>query len=130
MLRQGPGHFTKNGYGLPVDIWSFGILVYVLFTAEDPWDEGTIMGDIFHVDLRTRPDLEHRAPVDVIQMMFRATRKEASERPSISELVRHMHGVPHLGADSEHIHSQSVHSRGTSTRNDDKRAAAKPPRFW
>ena len=88
--RQGPGPFTKNGYGLPADIWSCGVLLYVLFSIEEPWNEETLMNDIFQKELWITPELVHRASPDVIRMMSCATRKEPTERPSISELVRRM----------------------------------------
>lgn len=91
----GPIHFVapemiKGSYDQRADIWSFGVVAYVLLYGEYPFDgkdEATIMNKILYDKPDTRS--EHPKSQKVIDFIEMILKKKPEERPSWTKIQNH-----------------------------------------
>ena len=85
---------VEQGYsGDLVDIWSCGVVLFVLLAGNTPWDEPLDRSYEFHEYLKTngRPDDElwHKLPPDTLSLLRGMMRVDAKDRFSLAEIRRH-----------------------------------------
>ena len=86
--KQGGGY-----YGDFVDIWSCGIVLFVLLVGNTPWDEPLDRSYEFNEYVKTngRPDDElwHNLPAETLSLLRGMMRVEPKERFSLADVRRH-----------------------------------------
>ena len=89
-----PAKKLEQGYqGDYVDIWSCGVVLFVLLVGNTPWDEPLDRSYEFHQYVKTngRPDDElwHNLPPDTLSLLRGIMRVNPKERFSLAEIRRH-----------------------------------------
>ena len=99
---------TEGYYGDIVDIWSCGVVLFVLLVGNTPWDEPLPRSYEFNEYIQTngRPDDElwHNLPSDTLSLLRGMMRVDPSTRFSIDDVRRHpwfTRQNPHLAPDGK-----------------------------
>ena len=83
----------KGYYGNLVDIWSCGVVLFVLLVGNTPWDEPLDRSYEFHeyVETNGRPndELWNNLPSETLSLLRGMMRVEPSERSSLADVRRH-----------------------------------------
>eukprot|EP00928_Gymnodinium_smaydae_P067707 TRINITY_DN5070_c3_g2_i1.p1 TRINITY_DN5070_c3_g2~~TRINITY_DN5070_c3_g2_i1.p1 ORF type:complete len:506 (+),score=101.58 TRINITY_DN5070_c3_g2_i1:240-1757(+) len=87
---------NKTKYGVKCDVWSAGIILYMLLTTEHPFcecagdgkDLNLLFSRIKGSDFRRKPLVDQGATIDEIELVDVMLRKNANERPSATELLQ------------------------------------------
>jgi serine/threonine protein kinase len=77
---------TRGLFGIKADIWSFGILIFTLFTGHLPWKDGDreeIIEQITHRQFSARFML----PTDAARIFEACTKLDPNERPTATQLL-------------------------------------------
>ena len=101
------GKKTAEGYyGDLVDIWSCGVVLFVLLVGNTPWDEPVPRSYEFHEYIQTngRPDDElwHKLPPDTLSLLRGMMKVDPATRFSLDDVRRHpwfTRSNPYLSAD-------------------------------
>jgi serine/threonine protein kinase len=87
----------SQSIGVEVDVYSFGILIWELFTREIPFEETNdqlyLMGNIIK---GARPDLgklDGQTPEDIIVLMKNCWKTNRDERPKFSDITRIINSI-------------------------------------
>ena len=101
--KQGMGYFADF-----VDIWSCGVVLFVLLVGNTPWDEPKVGSWEFEEYVRTsgHPDDElwHRLPQNTLSLLRGMMKVETKSRFSLTDVQRHpwfTRSNPHLTADGK-----------------------------
>ncbi|KAL8705447.1 MAG: hypothetical protein Q9201_001428 [Fulgogasparrea decipioides] len=88
-----PNKLSKGYRGDLVDIWSCGIVLFVLLVGNTPWDEPLDRSYEFHeyVTTNMRPDDElwHNLPMETLSLLRGMMRVEPGHRFSLADVRRH-----------------------------------------
>ncbi|OMJ79050.1 hypothetical protein SteCoe_20995 [Stentor coeruleus] len=85
-----PEIYSENGYGNKVDIWSLGVLIYVMLAKKMPF-RGNCNQDIIEATINREPDFEELASFSPQAMEFvkKLLRKNPKERPRAVNARKH-----------------------------------------
>ncbi|KAI4159013.1 MAG: hypothetical protein L6R39_000438 [Caloplaca ligustica] len=98
-----------HGYrGDLVDIWSCGVVLFVLLAGNTPWDEPSDRSYEFHeyvaMDGRPNDELWHNLPPEAVSLLRGIMRVEPTQRFSLEKVRRHpwfMRRNPYLSRDGK-----------------------------
>lgn len=94
---------SREGYSLPVDIYSFGLILYELMTLKVPYSEGESLGiaeKIRKGELPVMPpDVANHAEYHGLHNVYSlCVQQDPKRRPSAADLVAVLRNVPKLPA--------------------------------
>lgn len=77
-----PEMIQGKGYDFKTDIWSIGIVMYILCYLKLPFEDDNIQ-DLYHKIVSTEPDFSDDPPDDYVTLIKWCLKKDPSERPTI-----------------------------------------------
>lgn len=84
-----PECHAHSRYGLPSDVYSFGLLLWELMTLEKPFQNFTPAKLALQKKTKNRPKLSKRSgPAMIQQLMVRCWNQGPAQRPTMTEVVR------------------------------------------
>lgn len=88
-----PEIHNKSKYNKQTDIWSLGILIYYILTADLPFDKNKDQAHIFIADLKTELSFDNinfiNASKKMQDLIEKCLRKDMDERFTIDQLLNH-----------------------------------------
>lgn len=95
-IYTAPESHTSNSYTPKVDVWSFGMILYLLITCNHPLKpSGQCHNDRRRViDGSLRPVIPENVPEPFRQLLFRCWSADPEQRPEFAEIVRDLLNYP------------------------------------
>lgn len=96
-----PEVLTMQGYGKEADLWSVGVILFLLLCGKLPFDgedHNEIIRSTIQADLKVNPNVWNRLSEDAKNMMTSLLNKNPKERITARDALRHPFIVNTLGA--------------------------------
>lgn len=96
-----PEVLTMQGYGKEADLWSVGVILFLLLCGKLPFDgedHNEIIRSTIQADLKVNPNVWHRLSEDAKSMITSLLNKNPKERITARDALKHPFIVNTLGA--------------------------------
>lgn len=87
-IYTAPESHTSNSYTPKVDVWSFGMIMYLLITCNPPLQTSKHTDKLKVIDGILRPEIPENVPEPLKQLLFGCWSSNPEQRPDFVEIVR------------------------------------------
>lgn len=121
-----PELLSGEPFGLPIDVYSFAVVMWEMLTRQVPYEEfKKTFTIISHVKAGGRPPVPKDAAEDFAHLMTACWSQEPKDRPTFSAIVDSLSSMLHgANPDSQHaLHSHEPHADSRHSSNASDRRA-------
>jgi serine/threonine protein kinase len=93
-IYMAPELYDEAGYTAKVDVYAYGIMLFELFTAQEPFEKVKNRWALKKaIERGDRPKCPSYLPAEVVQMMEACWNQSPADRPSFADILEHPEGL-------------------------------------